>query len=164
VDRIYTQQLTVAAGVLPSAPISVAVPLEANMLVGIQVIIPAGHNGLTGLRFQVQDVSVLPWGNQPWLIGNDEKPDFPVNMYIEANYLKAFLYNTDIYAHSFFIRVTMTDYTPPATLNSANPMAPVVLPQTGSSQLDPLSPDALLASLPPDVAQSITDSSLAGVS
>jgi hypothetical protein len=142
-DRVYSLTVAVPAGTAIASPVTVPFPLETNLLADIEILIPSGHAGLTGIRIQRGDVIVLPWGQGSWLIGSDYVRTFPVDENINANALTVAAYNTDIFPHSFYLRARISDA----------PAAPAALPpvqQADTTLTDtvaipgPLTPDALL--------------------
>lgn len=141
--RIYPLQLSVPAGTLPSAPQVTPWVTEDNVIVTIELEIPPGHNGLTGIRIMKGDSQLLPFGPNSWIIANDYSRVFPIDDYIPTGDIRVQAYNQGSYPHAFFLRMTMTLYTPLIAGSSPVEASALSLP-TGSGVADPLSPDAIL--------------------
>jgi hypothetical protein len=143
--RIYETQFTVPAGTPQSAPVKQAWVTEDNTIVDIELEVPPGHNGLTGIRVVKGDTALIPYNPNAWIVANDYSRVFPVNDYIPTGDISVQGFNTGQYNHTFYLRMTMQDYnpTPDASVPSALPDLP-----TGdiTSAPDPLSPDAILGS------------------
>lgn len=141
--RIYPLQLSVPAGTLPSAPQITPWVTEDNVIVSIELEIPPGHNGLTGIRIMKGDTQLLPFASNSWIIANDYSRVFPIDDYVPTGDIKVQAYNQGSYPHAFFLRMTMTLYTP-LTAGSSPTDANAIPGITESGSSDPLSPDAIL--------------------
>lgn len=141
--RIYPLTVTVPAGTQQSNPVSQSFTTEDNQLDAIELIIPPGHNGLTGVRVMKGDTQLIPWGSNSWIIGNDYSREFPVDDYLPTRDVTVQAYNMGNFAHSFYLRAIIEDYVPQTgqSLSGENQTlnlgASVVSP-------DPLSSDAIL--------------------
>ena len=142
-DRIYVLTITAPAGTPQSAPVTKAFPLEDGLLDKIQMLIPFGHNGTTGIAVKHGDVTLLPWGQGSWLIGSNEWTEFPVNQEVLTDSLHVEAYNGGTFDHSWYLRAFIKDS--PAI---QEPTAPLQAADTSLENYapapDPLSPDALL--------------------
>lgn len=107
-DRYYPVTLTVPADTL-QIPEALDVPLENAMLVDVEVIIPSGHAGLTGLRVMQSSQQIIPWGNNSYLIGDNYTGVFQVNTEIGADSIRVEGINSDTYSHSFLVRFHIRD-------------------------------------------------------
>lgn len=103
-DRYYQAQLQVPAGTLASAPVSQAVPLEDAELIDIELYVPIGHAGLTGIRASSSHQQILPWGNAGWITVDNYFRVFEFNDQVGANAISIQGYNTDVIAHTFWLR------------------------------------------------------------
>lgn len=108
-DRYYPVDLTVPASTTPGNPSSVPVALEDAMLVDIEVVVPAGHVALTGVRVLSSNQQVLPWGNSSWIKANDYVRVFDYNEQVGANALSVQGYNVDSTPHTFYLRFHIRD-------------------------------------------------------
>lgn len=107
--RYVPQQLTVPAGTASSAPTTLSWNLGAVILGSLEVMIPKGHAGLTGLAVTYSGQQLLPWVNAGgWLIGNDLDRRFTMQFEV-GRPITLSAYNTDIFAHTFYLLAEVTD-------------------------------------------------------
>jgi hypothetical protein len=142
-SRVYPLTLSVPAGTLPTAPQTTPFVTEDNVILTIELEVPPGHNGLTGIRVMKGDTQLLPFGANSWIIANDYSRVFPIDDYIPTGDIKVQAYNQGSYPHAFYLRMTMTDYTP-LTAGKSNTEGAALPLTTSSGVIDPLSPDAIL--------------------
>lgn len=154
--RIYDLAVTVPAGTPQSAPVSVPWVTENNTIVDIELEVPPGHNGLTGLRVMKGDVQLVPWGVGTFIIANNYTRTFQIGAYLSTGDVTVQAYNTGQYPHTFYLRMTVTDYDVPAVPSTLSQVATVPA-GTITATPDPLSPDAILG---PDAAAAVTDGTL----
>ena len=103
-DRYYPVNLTVPAGTAIATPVTQAVPLENNQLVDVELVVPNGHAGFTGIRVLSSHQQILPWGNDGWITADDYTRVFEWNEEIGASAISVQGYNTDKIAHTFYLR------------------------------------------------------------
>lgn len=104
-------KFTVPAGTPIAAPATVPVSFGDIFLRHINVRVPPGHNGATGLQIVSNGSFVVPWSaSGDWLIASDEQLDFPWNDEIDTAVVVNG-YNTGIYDHTFYMRFFYTPMT-----------------------------------------------------
>lgn len=130
-SRFYVLPVNTPAGTAIAAPLQTVWIMEFNLLESISVMVPRGHNGATGIRFQRSTQQVIPRGNIIPLIANGETVLININEELTEGKLVVLTYNTDIYDHAFYLRATMSD------LPSIGP---------GAALSSPIIPTALLTS------------------
>jgi hypothetical protein len=108
-DRHYQVSITVPDGTDPIAPQTTTVVLENAFLVDVEILIPPGHAGLTGIRIRQSVQQVIPWGNLDWISSDNYERIFPFNSEIGARSMSIQAYNTDVFAHSFQVRFHIRD-------------------------------------------------------
>jgi hypothetical protein len=154
--RVYSIAFTVPAGTPQSAPISKTWRTEDNTIEDIELEIPPGHNGLTGIRVMKGDVQILPWSQGTFIVANDYVRTFPIGVYVPTSDVTLQAYNTGSFPHTFYLRMTVTTYDQPsAQQSSASTQALPAEPVTSAP--DPLSPDALIG---PDTASALSDGTI----
>lgn len=141
--RIYSLTVTVPAGTAIAAPVTVPWVTEDNVIESIEIMIPPGHNGQTGVRIVKGDVQILPYGAMTWITGNDYYRNFTVGDFTPTTDLTVQAYNTGAYPHSFYLRMEVTTYHQPGTVPVTAETAVLPLEATVVST-DPLSPDSLI--------------------
>lgn len=117
--QLRTLKVTVAAGTLQASPQTTSWDLGAVIVEWVEVMIPRGHAGLTGVHLDYQGVALVPF-SQPaqFLIARDETVRVPVDLEV-GKPLDVVAYNLDVFAHSFywraFVNLHLTDEGPPAS-------------------------------------------------
>jgi hypothetical protein len=106
--RLYYLEFTIPAGTPQSAPVSQSWPLEDNNLVSISTRIPPGPSGLMGFRIMWAEQQIVPWGNNSWLICDDEELNWPSNTAVTLTGLVVQGYNTGTYPHTVYLRALIT--------------------------------------------------------
>lgn len=102
--RYVPLTVTVPALTAIAAPTSVDPALGDVWLYGVELRIPTGHAGLTGIALTFNGVSLVPWAaNVSYIVGDDERLDFDVNLETSSG-LQVVTYNTDVLSHSFYLR------------------------------------------------------------
>lgn len=112
------------AGTLASAPLEVSTAFLPGDLVGIELNIPDGHNGLTGIRIAAAHAQVIPRTQGAWIVGNDEHLSLDTIGYPSSGAWSALVYNSDLFDHTFHLRYLVADFAytqPPAVVA---PIAP----------------------------------------
>lgn len=112
-DRYYPVELTVPASTPPGNPTKQTVPLEDATLVDVEIIVPAGHVALTGIRVLASNQQVIPWGNLSWIKSDNYVRVFDFNAEIGASAISVQGFNNDVIAHTFYARFHMRDRTDP---------------------------------------------------
>ena len=108
-DRYYPVELTVPASTTPGNPSSVPVELEDETLVDIEVVVPAGHVALTGVRVLASRQQILPWGNSSWIKADNYTRVFDYNERIGSAAISVQGYNVDSTPHTFYLRFHIRD-------------------------------------------------------
>lgn len=111
-DRFYVNSVTTPANTAVAFPLSTKWALEDAYITIVSIVVPDGHNGLTGIRLLQANQEIIPWSNNAWLIANDEKIDIPYNGEITISGLVIQTYNTDAFDHTHNLRVVVTDQLP----------------------------------------------------
>jgi len=110
---IYVTTITTPANTSKTLPKEVYFEIKGEFLSEVQIVIPPGHAGLTGIAvfYGIHQLFPLPRGE--WLSGEDERISFPERW--EIPFAKASLriltYNEDdTYGHSFIIRFITVEH------------------------------------------------------
>jgi len=154
--RVYETTFTVPAGTPINAPVSQAWKTEDNVISDVELYVPPGHLGKTGIRIIKGDVQLLPYTVGTFITADDYSRVFPIGVYIPTGDVRLVGYNTGVNPHSFFLRMTVTDYD--AGINADQGSQDQALPaETITVVPDPLSPDAILG---PDTVDALTSGDL----
>lgn len=103
-DRLYYVTATFPAGTPISAPVSIPWSLEDNDLIYVDINIPPGPSAQMGFRLLWAGQQIIPWGNNSFLVTDDEKIHVDVNSYMTQTGLVIEGYNVDIFPHTIYIR------------------------------------------------------------
>jgi len=106
-----------------ATPILTQISLGDVVINSIELRIPLGHNGYTGLQVRLADSVLIPWGQSGgWVTGNDEHITVEVDEEITVGLVIA-TYNLGAFTHAHLLRI---DYTPISLVNVAPPKITVV--------------------------------------
>lgn len=126
VDPAYIPvNVITAAGVPQSSPQATTALIPAGLLVSVDLQIPPGHHGLTGIRLTLAGAVILPYSNPAsWIVGDDLQQTFAVNTQVDTQ-LRVETYNTGQYPHTHYLRFLVqalpsTAGVPRAAILSAN--------------------------------------------
>lgn len=103
-SRVEAFQVTCPAGVAIATPREIATTIDPGTVNRIEVDIPDGHNGVTGLRLAVAHGQVIPATTGAWIIGNDDHLAWDLYGHLDSGAWSAFVYNLGNYSHSWFVR------------------------------------------------------------
>lgn len=109
-SRVEVFDVLAPAGTAIASPLEVLTPFIQGDVVGIELVIPAGHNGLTGIRLAVAHAPVIPRTSGAWLIGNNESIELDTIGYPSTGAWSAFVYNRDQFDHTFHVRYLVADF------------------------------------------------------
>jgi hypothetical protein len=93
-----------------TAPVTTEVNIGTAWVWRVEVRIPPGHAGLTGLALVDSGAFIVPYANPgpAWLVGDDDLLEYPLDKQTGVN-LAFWSYNTSTdYAHTFYCRVIYT--------------------------------------------------------
>lgn len=111
VEYTYWVSPSAPANTASSSPASTAVAVPAlSWLWRVEVRIPPGHQGLTGLALVDGDAYIVPYAaqGQAWLIGDDDLLEYPYGKEV-GNSVVFLAYNTDTtYDHAWQCRLIYT--------------------------------------------------------
>ena len=118
----------------PSCPAGTAVDAYTTTPVGISTVwlwrmevrIPPGHQGMTGIALVDSGSFVIPYdpGGQAWLIGDDDDLSYDYGRELGANVALA-TYNTGTFVHAWQVRLV---YTPMSAMGLTVPKIEVGRP------------------------------------
>lgn len=109
-SRVEVFEVTAPAGTLPAVPVEVATGFTPGELVGLEIVIPDGHDGLTGIRLALAHAQAIPHTAGAWIIGNDETIEMDTAGYPNSGAWSAIVYNADAFDHTFHLRFYVADF------------------------------------------------------
>ena len=122
-SRIEVFDIPVPKGTPIAAPIIVQTAFPHGELVGIEVKIPDGHNGLTGFRLLLAGGQAIPATAGAWITGNDDELDWNTIGYPNSGAWSVQAYNLDSFDHVFHVRYLVSDFRYSAP-QGAEPLVP----------------------------------------
>lgn len=108
-QRIETFTVECPAGTLRSRPVEVSVAFNPGVVERVEIVIPDGHAGLTGLALANSHQIVIPYTKREFVIGNGETIPWPLEGFTDSGAWSAFVYNEDVYAHRWFLRFLIAE-------------------------------------------------------
>ena len=172
-SQLWPLSVTVPAGTLPTAPIQVPWSLADVNLDYIDIVVPDGHSGQTGVQILWAGTVIIPWSESAYLIANNEKIHVEVGTYITVTGLVVQAYNEGIYDHSFYLRAHITYTTAPVVTQAPAIGTAVVTGSSSSTYQNTLTPSGISSltsspagttSIPGTVsAPGLTTASLGGI-
>ena len=113
-----------APGTLASAYTTTAVDISTVLLHRMEVRIPAGHQGTTGIALIDSGAFVIPYvaPGAGWLIGDDDELSYTYERELGSN-VKLATYNTGTFTHAWQVRLI---YTPMSAVGTEEPSIEVV--------------------------------------
>lgn len=108
--RIYAVTFTIPAATPIGVPVVTPFTPGLARWDDVRVIIPAGHQFLTGIRLSYANANIVPFNDTPtFLTGNDDELVYPVDLDVTAPIVLTG-YNDDVYPHTFHCRFRITDW------------------------------------------------------
>lgn len=110
--QLRTLKVTTPTATPQTTPQSTAWDLGACVLERLDIVIPRGHSGLTGIHVDYQNVAIVPFDSPPtFLVGANETIPADVDFELGAP-LTIVTYNTDSFAHSHYLRAHINVWLP----------------------------------------------------
>lgn len=104
--RQYT--LVIPAGTQPGAPVTLDMGMPAREVQGLEIIVPAGPNGLVGFKITNSGLPVIPYDSDEWIITSGEVISWPLSGYITSGAWEISGYNTGTLDHAVYVRFLLT--------------------------------------------------------
>lgn len=129
-NSIQSFAVTVPAGTLQANAVETFTTLDNAPVVKIELLIPSGHAGLTGIAFLLASGWAIPaaWGT--YVIGDDDRLSWDMTGQLDSGAWSVSCFNTDIYPHTFYLRYFQLDAyltTPEQAAAPALPPTPVLV-------------------------------------
>jgi hypothetical protein len=103
-NYVYAITVTAQANTSSGSPLSHLFPIGDVWLDSVQIVIPSGHRGLTGLAITNGGTPIIPYGaGTDFLIGDDDRLDYDLGVEVDASF-GCIYYNTDSIRHNFYLR------------------------------------------------------------
>lgn len=107
--RYVVKTIFTPAGTLSTNPQKTTVDLGDVTLLDVQIIIPDGHSGDTGIAVVSDGFGIVPWSpSVDFIIGNNEEPTFGVDMTM-GHAISVWTYNIGAFDHRHYLRFRVRD-------------------------------------------------------
>ena len=120
-DRLEPFTVTAPIGTTAAAPSEVNTNFAQGQVVRIELVIPTGHNGLTGIAIAQAHSPIFPDRRGAFIIDNGRTLEFTPDDRIQSGQWSAFVFNTSQVPHNFYLRYYVLDANKTAALT---PQAP----------------------------------------
>jgi hypothetical protein len=109
-ERTYATALTVPAATPEATPALTTISVGDVVLQSVRVVIPTGHQFLTGVAVVYSRSAVVPF-NDPlaFLVGDGTDRTYPVNIQVTQP-VQILGFNLDIYPHTFHLELAVVDW------------------------------------------------------
>lgn len=114
-ERVRTLVVTTPANTAIAAAISTTWVLGRGVLGHLDVVIPDGHVGLTGLAIIWGGRQLLPYEGGEWLRGNADEITVTLELDVFAS-VTVLAFNADVFPHSHYLRAYLHDRSSPPSL------------------------------------------------
>lgn len=125
-NRIEKWSVTIPANTPSSSPTTTDVSVADGYLQRVDVTIPDGHNGLTGLQLLGANGQLIPYTLGEYLVGNDQELAFDMVGVIDTGSFQVRAFNGGLFQHTFYGLFYMLDFA--YQTSSTTPAAPTVVP------------------------------------
>lgn len=145
-ERVRAVVVTTPAGTTAAAPQQTVWTVGRGVLGHVDIVIPDGHVGLTGLALMWGGRQILPYEGGEWIIGNAD--EIQVVLDLEVNVTVTVLtYNTDVFPHSHRLRAYVHDLAVEVGLFAPAPalFAPSEAPSFGAGELSDAELEAVVS-------------------
>lgn len=159
-DRLEWFAVVIPAGTPQSVPVVIPCVFNDGSVVEIDVKVPPGPNGNVGFFVGAGGSQYVPRTPGSFIVPDNDYFTWPLANAITSGSWSVTAYNTDIFDHTiqvgFQVNETGTAHMSQVSLlsssSSAIPASVTSPDVTALPTVDPLSVDALLASLPPELS------------
>lgn len=126
VNRVEAFAVTVTANTAKASASTTDVSFPDGVVQRIELDVPNGHNGFTGIQILAALGQVIPFTKGAFLVADGHDFGWDMIGQIDTGSWQAKTYNTDVYDHTFYLRFSVLDF---GYLTVATPpVAPVVTP------------------------------------
>lgn len=98
--EVRTFAVTIPAGTALTAPHVEDLDMPARIVERVRVRVPPGPAGVVGFALGAAGVRVIPFGEDQWVVADDEVLELPLVGQIESGAWQLQGYNTGVYDHT----------------------------------------------------------------
>jgi hypothetical protein len=126
-DRVEWFDVTVGSGTALASAVETATAFDPGVVERIELTIPDGHAGLTGLQFMIAHQQIIPFTPGSFIVGNDRVISWDTTNFLDNGAWSVLCYNTDVFDHTFHVTylVNETSLSETATATSGSQLVVV---------------------------------------
>lgn len=142
--RIEAFEVIVPAATAEATPADTDLDMIPGRVESLQVMIPPGPSGLVGFAFVLSGQQVIPFKDGLFIKADNETITWDLERFPEVGTWTVRAFNTDVYDHTLFIRMSMDDEVPEQTPGSVTGTEELFIPpggepeEEGEGELGPL--------------------------
>lgn len=107
INTVESFTVVAPASTTKANPLEVLTAFRVATVTRIEIDVPDGHAGQTGIFLAVAHGRVLPRTAGSFLVANDSHLGWDVFEQPNSGAWSAFVYNTDLFDHSFYVRYSV---------------------------------------------------------
>ncbi len=121
-NRVESFAVVCTAGTLSTSPATIDTSFDDGNVVRVELDVPAGHSGYTGVQILAAGAQYLPKTDGVYLIADDHQFGWDTLVTIDTGAWSLRCYNEDSFDHTFYVRFSVLDFgftaapAPPAVL------------------------------------------------
>lgn len=121
--EVRTFAVTIPAGTPQASPAIIDLAMPARVVTAIRWRVPPGPRGELGWALGAAGVRVLPWGEDQWVVADDEVAEWPLTDQITSGAWQLQGYNTGSFDHTVYVTFLLELVGQGATLGPVAPLA-----------------------------------------
>lgn len=110
VNRVEAAAVLVTASTAKAAAVTTDVSFQDGIVQWIELTVPDGHFGLTGIQILSANGQAIPYTFGEYIVADDYTKTFDLVGQIDTGSWQAKCYNTDIFDHTFYLRFGVLDF------------------------------------------------------
>ncbi len=122
--RVEAFSVTVPASTPQATPQVTPLTMRESDVVHVEIDVPPGHNGLTGIQLRIAGGQVLPLTPGQFLVLNNRVFERNLTAQLNSGAWQAYTYNIDVYPHVFYVSFAVVDFGPGSSADTAEPLPP----------------------------------------
>ena len=133
-DRVEIRSVTCPAATAQTAAIETDLTFPAGVVREVEIIIPSGHAGVTGIALAQAHQIVIPASGNTWIISDDEEIKWPLDNFLNSGSWSAFTYNKDATnPHSWYLRFLIDEIGTTVASTQVTPLSAAVIIGAGDT-------------------------------
>lgn len=123
-NRVESFAVTVAAGTAQASAVTTDVSFADGQVTRVELDVPPGHTGHTGIQILAAKGQFIPYTLGAFLVADDHDFQWDVVGVIDTGSFQVKCYNTDAFAHTFYLRFSVLDFAYVPSGDQLTPLPP----------------------------------------